>query len=97
MIKEPHTIDKHDFGEDCPDCGSMCSDALVELVKWLADGPKRSKSIRVKSAALSVISHQMTVIEACEAFGIDQPKSVYRRMKHLCDVTGLKYQHGKVL
>lgn len=97
MIQEPHTTDEHDFGEDCQDCAALCAGALEELVQWLASTPHRPKSFRVKSAALAVVTKQMTASEACDVFGIRQPKNIYRRVKELSLMFGLKYKHGKVL
>lgn len=97
MQREPHTIDEHDFGDECDDCGALCAGALEEIVEWLASTPHRPKSFRVKSAALAVITKQMTASEACDVFGIRQPKNIYIRVRELSDRFGLKYKHGKVL
>jgi len=95
VIKEPHTIDKHDFKEDCPDCGSLCADALVEIVEWLTANNKRRTTSLGRVAALVVVTKKMTAKEASEWFGVTE-RRINQNKKILAKSFGLKLRHGKL-
>ena len=93
---EPHTNDDHDFGEDCPDCGSVCAEALEELLAWVTRGQRNRKLCEGKVAALYVISKKATIKEACLKFNVSR-MTMHKNMKDLAKQFGLRIQHGRLL
>jgi len=95
LIDHP-VIDPDPFDEDCPDCGPMCADALVELILWITDSAKRTTTPFGRVAALMVITRQMTVAQASKRFGITG-RRIYQNIKEVSVRFGLNYKHGKIL
>lgn len=96
MNNEPHTIDDHDFGEDCPDCGSLCADALVELVEWVTAKNKHRTTCRGRVAALIVVTGRMSTPEAAAWYGVSR-MMIHYNLKEIAEKFGLRLKHGKVL
>jgi len=95
LIDHP-VIDPDPFDEDCPDCGPMCADALIELIHWVTDSAKRTTTPFGRVAALMVITQKMTVSQASKRFGITG-RRIYQNIQEVSVRFGLKYKHGKLL
>jgi hypothetical protein len=96
VIHEPHTIDEHDFGEDCPECAPLCADALNELSRWLIENPT-PKAILARVSALVVQQEIWTVREAQRATQLNSKQTIYNAKKSMSEHFEMKYKHGKVL
>jgi hypothetical protein len=94
---EPHTIDEHEFGEDCPDCGGLCAEALVELLSWALESKHKRVTVIARLAAIYIQFGQLTPKEARLLFGIKSKQTIYNQRKLLAKQHGMKYEHGKVL
>jgi len=95
LIDHP-VIDPDPFDEDCPDCGPMCADALIELIHWVTDSAKRTTTPFGRVAALMVITQQMTVSQASKRFGITG-RRIYQNIQEVSVRAGPKYKNGKLL
>jgi hypothetical protein len=96
MTIEPHTIDTHDFDEDCPDCASLCATALVEILVWVTTDNRYRRTSMGRVAALCVVTKQMTAVEAAQYYGVSR-RMVNYNVEKLATKFGLRYKHGKVL
>ena len=96
MVTEPHTTDSHNFGEDCPDCGSMCADALIDLVEWVTAKNKHKTTCKGRVAALIVVTGRMTSKEAAAWYGVTV-SMVHYNLKELAQKFGLRLKNGKVI
>ena len=96
MQREPHTIDEHDFGDECPDTVPICLDAFYELTQWIKGSQKpKSKTVLARFAAVMVMSEHFTASEAANWAGVSERRVNQLRME-LHVAFDIKTKNGRV-
>lgn len=94
---EPHTVDKHEFEEGCPECSDLCAEALVDLLAWAVESKHKRITVIARLAAIYIQFGQLTPKEARHIFAIKSKQTIYNQRRALAKAHGMKYSHGKVL